>query len=136
MFHDREPQAGPSRGARPGVVHAIEALEDTRQVLRRDAAARVHHRDPDRGGPGLRGNPHAPRVGVLDRVVEEVPERGLDPGPVEERAQTRTDREIELEAPPRRGLLETRRHVPHDLGQVPVLRVESRVGPVQVSQLE
>ena len=45
VLHDRQAEPGPALGARAAGVHAIEALEDPRQVFRRDADAGVAHAD-------------------------------------------------------------------------------------------
>src|SRR6476661_1393219 len=41
--HDREAQPGAAFGARTRLVDAVEAVEDVRGVLRRDARSRVSH---------------------------------------------------------------------------------------------
>src|SRR5687768_18480329 len=46
MADDREAEPGPPFGARAARVHAIEPLEDARQMLRRDADAGVAHIHP------------------------------------------------------------------------------------------
>src|SRR4051812_14412833 len=48
VFHDGKPQTGASDLPRAGLVDAVKALEDARQIPRRDANARIgdHYGDP------------------------------------------------------------------------------------------
>ena len=77
-----EPEAGAAGVAAAGPVDAVEALEDPLEVACRDPDAVVAHRDRDRSPSTLarRARPCSPRLGVLDRVVEQVGQRAAAPG--------------------------------------------------------
>src|SRR6185503_5717088 len=69
---DREPEPRAAVSARSRAVHAVEAVEDVRQVLRRDADAGVADSADD--GTLLRAHRDRQRTAggrVLDRVVEQ-----------------------------------------------------------------
>src|SRR6516162_7080385 len=72
---DAQTQPGAALGPAAGLVHAVEALEDVRQMLRGDADPRVtdarHHRSALRLDLHL---DHATRRRVLDGIVQQVVE--------------------------------------------------------------
>src|SRR5262245_60331688 len=47
MFDDGQAKPRASQFARPGFVHTIESLEDSRQIVRGNTDARITHLDPD-----------------------------------------------------------------------------------------
>src|SRR5579884_2108396 len=47
MLHDGETESGPAHFARASLIHAIETLEDARQVFGRNTDARVGDGDKD-----------------------------------------------------------------------------------------
>src|SRR5437879_12902752 len=74
-----EPQAGPSRLPRPGLIHAIKTLEKTRQVLRRDAGNEILHVKLHAAGERPRSQ-HYPATGgsILERIFHQVGEHLRD----------------------------------------------------------
>jgi len=83
VFHDRKPEPGPSRSARSTVIDAIKPLEDSSDMLGLDAPARVGDREQDLVPCAPEGDLDASGVRVLDRVVEKVPQRDLDPSAIQ-----------------------------------------------------
>ena len=45
MFDDGQTEAGPPHAAAPGAFHAVEALENTGQMLRRNPGAKIADQD-------------------------------------------------------------------------------------------
>src|ERR1035441_5146202 len=79
VLDDRKTQARAAHLARPGLIHAIEALEDPRQILGRNPDAAVGDADGHlASGHAARLHPDfaAPAV-EFDRVVEQVDKRLL-----------------------------------------------------------
>ena len=79
MLHDGQPQASAARFAGAAAVHAIEALCQTRNVLWRNARARVAHGKPRRSimGPLPGHSDGATRRCVAKRVADEIGQRTL-----------------------------------------------------------
>src|SRR5262249_3259902 len=72
---DRQPQPGPALGPAAGLVDTVEAVEDARQMLRRDADARVTYDGHGRPVPPADAGLDLSGPGrVLDGVVEQVEE--------------------------------------------------------------
>ncbi len=78
MLHNGEAQPGSARLPRTVLVHAIEALEQARQVLGGDAGAEVAHQEFDGAVARLRSHHHAAAFGpVAQRVLDQVGEHLL-----------------------------------------------------------
>src|SRR5262245_49177582 len=73
VLHDCQAQPGAARGARPRLIHSVEALEYPGKLVLGNADALVAHRDVDVavGRPRTDGHPSPPRA-VGDGVVDEV----------------------------------------------------------------
>ena len=86
MLDDAQAQAGAPGGARAGLVHAVEALEDALLLLLGDADALVDHGDAhDVGVLRVQRDAHrdpGARLGVADGVVQQVAHGGGDEGGV------------------------------------------------------
>ena len=86
MLDDAQTQAGAAGGARAGLVHAVEALEDALLLLLGDADALVDHGDAhDVGVLRVQRDAHrdpGTRLGVADGVVQQVAHGGGDEGGV------------------------------------------------------
>src|SRR3972149_6129453 len=71
-------EAGAAAAAGAGVIDLVEALEDARQVLRRDADACIADLDHQPVAGPLRGHGHGAAFRrELDRVVHQVAQRPL-----------------------------------------------------------
>src|SRR5438270_6417297 len=74
-----EPQAGPSRLPRPGLIHAIKTLEKTRQVLRRDAGTEILHVKLHAAWDRPRSQHYPASCGsILERIFHQVREYLMD----------------------------------------------------------
>jgi hypothetical protein len=79
VLHDGEPEACAAQCPRAGLVHPVEALEDAAQIGWRDSDAGVPHPHCKQVGVALDGYVYAAaRIGVFDRVVEQVEQDLLD----------------------------------------------------------
>ena len=110
MLHDRQPEAGATRGA--GAVGAVEALEQARQVGLVDAGAVVDDANHDASRLTLHGERRVRAwAGVADRVLGEVArDHAHHPGPhLGGRGGVALD--VERHSGPRGRLLELRHHL-------------------------
>src|SRR5581483_5426750 len=74
--HDREAKSCTSRASRPGFVHAIETIEDVREVILRDPNTVVRHGEQRLRSRPLNADAHATvPLGEFDRIVDQVGER-------------------------------------------------------------
>ena len=88
VLDDREPQPGAAHVAAAPLVHAVEPLEDARQVLALDAGSLVADLDDQRSVAQRRFHRHRlARLAVLHRVVHEVDERLFEQRHVDLRAE-------------------------------------------------
>src|SRR5262249_40421261 len=111
-------------------------LEDATQVLPLDPTARIGHRDPDRLRQLLDADRDRSRIGVLDRVVEEIADRELDPLSIDSSSNSGAGGELETKPPPLGQVFETPRQVANDPGDIPIFEIERRVGTIQIGELE
>ncbi|MDH6472737.1 hypothetical protein M2303_006318 [Micromonospora sp. H404/HB375] len=107
-----EADAAALAGAGPGVLDAVEPLEQARHLLGRDADAGVG--DPQHGHPvlGVHPHPHRPVEGELQRVAEQVEHHLLPHAPIHVH-RLGQGRAVDLEG--EAGALDRR---PEDAGQV------------------
>ena len=82
MLDDRQAQPGAPQLTAPRLVHAVEPLEDPRQLVARDADARVghvhaHHVGRQRAGHADLSSQRRVLDRVVDQVVEDLPDRLL-----------------------------------------------------------
>jgi hypothetical protein len=109
VLDDGEPEARAAAFARAGLLDPVEALEDPREVRARDPDARVRDGEEDLRAVAPGGHLHLALVAVLDRVLDEVPERALDEVLVAEDERDVVGHVLrELETLPRDDLLEAR----------------------------
>src|SRR5215207_7878533 len=79
MLHDREAEPGAAVLPRASRIDPIEAFEEARQMLARDARSVVRDPDEDLAVHVLRLDPNDARLlAVLDRVVDEVQHGALE----------------------------------------------------------
>src|SRR4051812_39371513 len=72
MFDDGEPKPGAPRLARASGVGAVESLEDSRQVLKRNATAAVTHVQRNSFFDSLRLDCNVPRRCMSESIFDEV----------------------------------------------------------------
>ena len=68
---DRQPNAAPAERPRTGLVHTVEALEQVRQVLGRDAAPSVGNMKRHCAVPPLGAHAHSASFGYLLKIPGE-----------------------------------------------------------------
>jgi hypothetical protein len=130
--HDREAEPEALRAVALGIVDLEELLEDAGLLFRGDAEAGVDDHDPNPSAAGAGGDEHAARLGVLERVRDQVAEDaleqdriGFDPGAARPKSQAQ---------PPRFGLgqesirerLEEPRNREGEAGRLDHLGIEAR----------
>src|SRR5439155_13580928 len=100
VLHDREAEPRSTLGPRSSAIDPVEAFEEPRHVLGLDPAAGVLDRDPHPPHLASHRDANGPRISVLDRVLDEVVERDLDPLAVHSRFDIGACVVLELYAAP------------------------------------
>ena len=113
VAHDRQAESGAARVAAATLVDAVEPLEDPGVLRRRDADALVGHHQLGEGALHTGADLHPPTdLGVLDGVLDEVPEGGDQLAAVAPHPPvglTIEHRDLDAAAPRRAGRLAPRR---------------------------
>ena len=90
VTHDRQTEAHPSGVPGASPVHPVEALENAVEMLRRDAHAAVRYRERHPAAVESRAEfDDAVHLGVLHRIVHQVPDSGHELPPVADHPQRR-----------------------------------------------
>ena len=100
MLDDGEAQAGPSQLTASSLVDSVESLEDSREILRRNASAGIGNLDHELPSVAPRHDADAAsRTRVFDRIVNQISHNHADPlgiGEHRTRVLDKADRELDF----------------------------------------